>query len=283
MRRSSGSPRPQRTTRSSGLMTCEARRLTRMTPWQSAWRSALGTCRTCHGWGVASAVSWSAVWRVVEVAPQWRVMCISAAQPRTNPNHANPGTAPVRRGRRRRASSDAAPRKDGAGRAVRYNPTTTTSWEYSARARKSPESDVSTEPPGSATATTNASTADPRRASERRRAARLATRSPIPSRTSQVLSSRFVGASLAGSPCKHSMSTGDGTTGGQSPFRRNSSIKATARLVRAARKETAPESRTSANQLAIRSARPTSRLTNSCAQAVSAGSSVPTSASNSVR
>lgn len=120
-----------------------------------------------------------------------------------------------------------------------------TSWAWAASAPRSDGSDVRTEPPGSAHATTSASIADPRRACERRAAARRARRSGTSSTTSQVLRSRFTKASRAASPRSDSISTGVGTSGGHRPSVRSASRSAAAEVDRSASRETPPESRTS--------------------------------------
>lgn len=120
-----------------------------------------------------------------------------------------------------------------------------TSCAWVASALRSSGSDVKTEPPGSAQATTRASIADPRRADVRREAARRARRSGMSSTTSQVLRSRFAEASRAASPCNASISTGVGTTGGQRPSVRSAARSAAAAVDRSASRETPPESRTS--------------------------------------
>jgi hypothetical protein len=116
---------------------------------------------------------------------------------------------------------------------------------------------VSTVPPGSANATTRASTADPRRASRRSRAARRARDSGIASAMSHVLRNRFSFASRPACPCKHSTRTNAGIVGGHRPSSRRATIRARARRERSASWLTAPESRinTKANQLSDSSGR----------------------------
>ena len=104
---------------------------------------------------------------------------------------------------------------------------------------------MSTEPPGSAIATTRESTADPLRACHLRSAARRANLSGMSSITSQVFSSRLADASRAASPCSASIITGAGTTGGHKPLPWSSMMKAPVTRDRSERREIAPESRTS--------------------------------------
>ena len=121
--------------------------------------------------------------------------------------------------------------------------TTPSAWE--ARATRSATSPVSTTPAGSAVATTTASTADPRRAWLRSRAPRLTKETGSDCWMSHVLRNRLVMASRPESPVRHSTRTTDGTSGGQRPSSRRATINAAARLPRAARRLTPPESRTS--------------------------------------
>ena len=120
----------------------------------------------------------------------------------------------------------------------------TTSTAWLANASRSPGSDVSTVPPGSANATTSASTAEPRRARRRSRAARRATDSGITCAISQVFRNLFPLASRPAWPWRHSTKTTDGTLGGQSPSSRNARINASPPRERSARRVTPPESRT---------------------------------------
>lgn len=120
----------------------------------------------------------------------------------------------------------------------------TTRWACEASASRSSGSVVSTVPPGSAIATTSASTAEPRRARLRSNAARRATLSGIRSITSQVFSSWFSFASRPACPWRHSTSTTDGTAAGQRPSSRNARMSAADARERSARRLTAPESRT---------------------------------------
>ena len=120
-----------------------------------------------------------------------------------------------------------------------------TSFARDAIDRRSLGSEVSTVPPGSAMATTIASTADPRRARVRRNAAFRATRSDRRSAMLQVLRKRFVLASFPESPVRASTNDAVGTRGGQNPSARSARINATAEDDRSARRLIAPESRTS--------------------------------------
>jgi hypothetical protein len=122
---------------------------------------------------------------------------------------------------------------------------TLTPFAWFASALRSSGSEVSAVPPGSANAMTRASTAEPRRARLRSSAARRASGSETPSTTSHVFRKRFASASRAAWPCRHSTSTTDGTTGGQSPSSRRARISAAACRVRSASLLTPPESRTS--------------------------------------
>ncbi len=114
-----------------------------------------------------------------------------------------------------------------------------------ARARRSARSPVRTVPPGSATAATRASTADPVCASVRSQAARRASGTGTLSATSQVRRNRWCAASLDPSPVRDSIKTTEGTTGGHKPSARRAVISAAARGERSAGRVTAPESRTS--------------------------------------
>jgi hypothetical protein len=68
-----------------------------------------------------------------------------------------------------------------------------------------------------------------------------------------------VPASFPGSPCSASIRTGVGTKGGHSPSAFNAERRAAARRERCARRLTPPESSTSTDQPAARSARRLSR------------------------
>ncbi len=119
-----------------------------------------------------------------------------------------------------------------------------TSDACSARARRSARSPLITVPPGSATAVTRASTADPVCARARSQAALRASARGTVSAMSHVRRNLCWTASLGPSPVRHSMSTTDGTTGGQRPSARKALISAAARPERSASRVTAPESRT---------------------------------------
>ena len=120
-----------------------------------------------------------------------------------------------------------------------------TRWACEASASRSRGSDVRTVPPGSAPATTSASTAEPRRACRRRKAARLASRSPTSSTMSHVLRNLFAAASRPACPWRHSTRTTGGTVGGHKPSSRSARISAATDRDRSARRLTALESRTS--------------------------------------
>ena len=106
-------------------------------------------------------------------------------------------------------------------------------------------SPVSIVPPGSAVATTIASTADPFRAAARRAAARRARCWGRSSRSSQILRNRLVSAPVRWRPLRHSTRTTEGTSGGQIPSSlRTEMIAAASWLCRESRL-TPPESRTS--------------------------------------
>ena len=153
-----------------------------------------------------------------------------------------------------------------------------TSRANAAKAPRSPGSEVNTMPPGSAAATTRASTADPFFAQVRSQPARRVSPTSITSNTSQDLSKRFTRASLPAWPCKHSTNTGDGTTGGQRPSRMNFSTRSAARGTLRNRNEMPPESTTRATQLAACSEGRNAWSTISLAQASSSGVDGPTSA-----
>jgi hypothetical protein len=120
-----------------------------------------------------------------------------------------------------------------------------TSCAWIASASRSFGSEVRTVPPGSAIATTSASTADPRRARRRSNAARRAKDSGIACATSQVFRNLFSFASRPACPCRHSTRTTDGTFGGHSPCSRSARINARESRERSASRVTPPESRTS--------------------------------------
>lgn len=109
---------------------------------------------------------------------------------------------------------------------------------------RSPGSEVNTVPPGSAAATTIASTADPRRALVRRLAARRALARGRDSRTSHVFNKLLVLASRRGSPVRLSTSTSDGTSGGHAPSLRSAVSNAAVSRDRRDRQLTPPESKT---------------------------------------
>ena len=113
-------------------------------------------------------------------------------------------------------------------------------------ARRSAKSPLSTAPPGSATATTKASTADPRPADARSSAARRASCCGTSSMISQVFRKRLVRTSLRSLPLRHSTRTTEGTRGGQMPSRTKAAIMAAVSWLRRAKRVTAPEASTSA-------------------------------------
>lgn len=100
---------------------------------------------------------------------------------------------------------------------------------------------LSTSPPGSASAITRASRADPCRALARSDAALLASGSGTRSTTSHVLRKRFTLASVRGLPVRDSTRTIDGTTGGQRPSFLNARITARVSAFRRASLLTPPE------------------------------------------
>ena len=87
--------------------------------------------------------------------------------------------------------------------------------------------------------------ADPRRARRLRWAARRAVDSGTDSITSQVFRNRLALASRPACPCKHSIKTADGTTGGHRPSCRNARMRARDDCERLAKRLTPPESKTS--------------------------------------
>jgi hypothetical protein len=121
--------------------------------------------------------------------------------------------------------------------------TTSTPVACPAKASMSRASDASAIPPGSANATTRASTAEPRRASRRGSAVLRANDSGTDSAMSQVLRNRFSTASCPACPRRHSTRTGDSTFGGESPALRKASIGANASRERSASRVTPPASR----------------------------------------
>jgi len=114
-----------------------------------------------------------------------------------------------------------------------------------ARASMSALSPVSIVPPGSARATTSASTAEPARALRRSSAARRATSTLTIVSITQVLRKRFVFASRLEFPCNDSARTTLGTIGGQRPWLDSAWISDSATFVRLVKRETPPLSRTS--------------------------------------
>lgn len=113
--------------------------------------------------------------------------------------------------------------------------------------RQHARSPVSTVPPGSARATTNASTADPARARRRSVAALRAVVSLTVGSTMHIFRNRSVLASRLGSP-RSDTRTIVGTSGGHSSCALSAPISESAVLVRAERRETPPLSRTSMGQ-----------------------------------
>jgi hypothetical protein len=152
-----------------------------------------------------------------------------------------------------------------------------------ARASMSTRSPVTTVPPGSAIATTRASTAEPARARRRSSAARRAVDSLTDGSMMHIFKNRWVLASRRGSPYRDSTRTIVGTTGGHSSCALNARMSDRAVLVRAERRNTPPLSRTSTDQPTRSSDR--SRIRRAIASAVVCwrwlGS--PTSAASSSR
>ena len=103
---------------------------------------------------------------------------------------------------------------------------------------------VSTVPPGSAKATTVASTAEPRPAWARKAPALRASPSGRSSMMTQVLRNRSTIVSVRGCPDSDSTRTIEGTTGGQIPSFLNAVTSDAAFRSRSDRRLTAPESRT---------------------------------------
>jgi len=119
-----------------------------------------------------------------------------------------------------------------------------------ARASMSARSPVTTVPPGSAIATTSASTAEPALARRRNSAARRAVTSLTDGSMMHIFKKRYVLASRLESPCSDSTSTIVGTIGGHSSCALKARMSETAVLVRADRRDSPPLSRTSTvNQL----------------------------------
>ena len=103
---------------------------------------------------------------------------------------------------------------------------------------------VSTVPPGSAKATTVASTAEPRPAWARNAPALRASPSGRSSMMTQILRNRSTIVSVRGRPDSDSTRTIEGTTGGQIPSFLNAATSVAAFRSRSDRRLTAPESRT---------------------------------------
>ena len=147
----------------------------------------------------------------------------------------------------------------------------------------SARSPVRTVPPGSAIATTSASTAEPARARRRSSAARRAVDSLTADSMMHIFKNRWVLASRRGSPCRDSTRTIVGTTGGHSSWALSAPMSDSAVLVRADRRDTPPLSRINTVQPARSSDR--SRMRRAIASAVACcrwlGS--PTSAASSSR
>ncbi len=128
---------------------------------------------------------------------------------------------------------------------IRHTGRTVTPVATSASASMSAGSEVTTTPAGSASPTAIASTADPRRASNRSRAQRRASACESSVTTSHDFRNRLACASRPGCPVRHSTSTGAGTSAGQRPATRSSAMSAAVRGERPASQLTPPESRTS--------------------------------------
>lgn len=159
-----------------------------------------------------------------------------------------------------------------------YTDSITTPAAWLASASRSPGSPVSTVPPGSAIATTNASTADPVPALARRYPARRAVRSETTGSTSQVFSKRLMFVSVRAAPEVDSASTTVGTMGGHRFSTLSAAISAAARRVRWLSRLSPPESSTSTNQLARAAARSRIRRAIVAARARSRADGSPTSA-----
>lgn len=125
---------------------------------------------------------------------------------------------------------------------------TTTSVEHPARASMWARSPVRTVPPGSAMATTSASTAEPVLARRPSSAARRAVALPTDSRRCASSTHRWVLAPRRGSPWRDSTRTIVGTTGGHNSCAWNARMRERAVLVRAERRVNPPLSRTSTGQ-----------------------------------
>lgn len=117
-----------------------------------------------------------------------------------------------------------------------------------ASASMSARSPVTTVPPGSAIATTRASTAEPVRANRLSSAARRAVDSLTDGSMMHIFKNRWVLASRRGSPSNDSTSTIVGTTGGHSSCALSAPMSDSAVLVRAERRDTPPLSSTSTDQ-----------------------------------
>jgi hypothetical protein len=109
----------------------------------------------------------------------------------------------------------------------------------------SARSPVRTVPPGSAIATTSASTAEPARARRRSSAARRAVDSLTADSMMHIFKNRWVLTSRLGSPYSDSTRTIVGTTGGHNSCALKAPMSDSAVLVRAERRDTPPLSRTS--------------------------------------
>ena len=122
---------------------------------------------------------------------------------------------------------------------------TATLFACAARASRSARSPVTTAPPGSAIATTRASTAEPARARRLSSAARRAIDSLTDGSMMHIFKNRCVLASRLGSPCRDSTRTIVGTIGGHSSCALNARMSDRAVLVRAERRDNPPLSSTS--------------------------------------
>ena len=147
----------------------------------------------------------------------------------------------------------------------------------------SARSPVRTVPPGSAIVTTSASTAEPAWARRLSSAARRAVDSLTVGSMMHIFKNRWVLASRLGSPWRDSTRTIVGTTGGHRSCALSAPMSDSAVLVRAARRDTPPLSRTSTSHPTRSSDR--SRIRRAIASAVARcrwlGS--PTSAASSSR
>lgn len=159
---------------------------------------------------------------------------------------------------------------------------TTTPCAWSASARRSWRSPVSTAPNGSASATTMASTAEPRPARARSAAARRAMGSGSSLIRSQVLRKRLTFASRSDRPEVASTSTTVGTSGGHHRSRCRTLIKAAVSGRRRESRLTPPESSTSTDQPVSAAGRcAASRRAIDSAFAISASEGSPTSSMSS--